>query len=207
MSVAYGVCVSSWEKFAANVAPHTTGRLVYAAYGQTSIAEAYEEILRTVESRPEVDALILQHDDLEIVDPDGESKLLAALAQPDVALAGVAGGGIGGGLAWWTDNPVGRVPYDGGVVDFGSRSGDVRLLDGCLLALPAETIRRLRVSRRPGFHGYDGDISMRAGARGRRRVVVVDVDVRHHTALGFDDLASEADWIDADRQFRERWAI
>jgi hypothetical protein len=205
-SVAYGCCVGSDEKFYRYVnRGASAARCIYARRNQTSIATAYNSMLNRARDDG-FDVLILQHDDLEIADPDGEEKLVEALRDPDVALAGVAGGSVRGGLAWWNADPVGRVRWDGGVIDFGMRSGDVEMLDGCLLAFSRWAIENLRFAPRPGFHGYDGDICMRATATGRR-VVVADLDVFHHTALGFDDEASHLDWLDADREFRERWEI
>ncbi len=206
MNVAYGCCVGSDGKLERYVMSRVAERSsVYTRRDQTSIAVAYNDMLDAARDDG-FDVLILQHDDLEITDPAGEERLVEALRGPGVALAGVAGGSALGGLAWWNADPVGRVRWNGGVLDFGTRAGDVEMLDGCLLAFGRWAIENLRFAPRPGFHGYDADICMRATATGRR-VVVADLDVFHHTALGFDDEASHLDWLDADREFRERWEI
>lgn len=203
VNVVYGVCVGSWDKLHANVLPRVAGPLI-AMWGQTSIAAAYNQILDAVTGR--VDALILQHDDLEITDPDGQAKLLAALAEPDVGLVGVAGGGGHAGLAWWNTNPVGHQKTDAMDIDFGLRTGDVTLLEGSLLAFSPAAIATLRFDTRfSGFHGYD-EIGRHATARGFR-VVVADVDTHHHTAMGFKSEASAAEWHTADRLYREKWGL
>ena len=174
--VAYGVCVGSDEKFERHVLSHTALSVVYTRRHQTSIAAAYNGMLDDALADG-FDVLILQHDDLEIVDlDDGEEKIVKALADPSVAVAGVAGGSVGGGLAWWNIDPVGRVRWNAGVLDFGKRTGDIEMLDGCLLAFGHWAIENLRFTPRLGFHGYDGDICMKAAQAGRR-IVVVDVDV------------------------------
>ena len=205
VSVAYGVCVGSGKKLERYVLPWAALSVIYTRRHQASIAIAYNCMLDDALDDG-FDVLILQHDDLEITDPDGEEKLVKALADPSVALAGVAGGSVSGGLAWWNVDPVGRVRWDGGVLDFGKRSGEVEMLDGCLLAFGRWGIENLRFTPRLGFHGYDGDICMKAGQAGRR-VVAVDLGVYHHTVLGFKTEASHLDWLDADREFRERWEI
>lgn len=195
--VTYGVCVGSWERLTAYVTPRVGARALVAMWGQTSIAQAYNKIL-AITAGP----LILQHDDLEITDPDGEAKLLDALTG-DVALAGVAGGG-GAGLAWWDQNPVGHQRTDVMDVDFGARAGEVELLEGSVLALSAWAVTHLRFDPRfPGFHGYD-EIAAQARAAGRR-VVVVDVDTHHHTPMGFRSEASHGDWLRSDQLYRDKW--
>lgn len=154
----------------------------------------------------DLDALILLHDDLEITDPDGDAKLLAALASPDVLLAGVAGGDGRNGLAWWNTDPVGHQMTDARAIDFGRREGNVGLLEGSLLAFSPRAIQLLRFDTRfDGFHGYD-EIAMQAIAR-NGRVVVVDVDTHHHTAMGFKSAASHEQWLEADRMYREKWGL
>lgn len=197
--VTYGVCVGSWRKLTAYVTPRVGARPLMALWGQTSIAEAYNKILAATTG-----PLILQHDDLEITDPDGEAKLLDALTG-DVALAGVAGGG-GAGLAWWNQHPVGHQRTDAMDIDFGARAGEVELLEGSVLALSAWAVENLRFDARfPGFHGYD-EIAAQARHAGRR-VVVVDVDTHHHTPMGFRSQASHAQWVACDQLYRDKWGL
>src|SRR6478735_6462397 len=63
--------------------------IVFASVG--SIFRNYNLILDQVAKRDDVEALVLIHQDAEIVDPDFTKKLRAALAQPDVAIVGCAG--------------------------------------------------------------------------------------------------------------------
>jgi hypothetical protein len=173
--------------------------------GQSDIAVAYNTILDAFADKG-FDAVILLHDDLEITDPDAEAKFLAALAEPDVGLAGVAGGGSSCGLAWWNAQPVGHQLTDVMDIDFGKRSGNVILLEGSILVFGPQAIKSLRFDENVrGFHGYD-EIAMQACAAGMR-VMVADVDTRHHTRMGFKSPESQADWLRGDAYFRRKWGL
>jgi hypothetical protein len=205
-SVAYGCCVGSWDRFNRYVVPSAGGAPVLGLSGQTSIADAYNAML-TWAADGNFDLLILQHDDLEITDPDHVAKFAAAFAADEYTmLAGVAGGSARGGLAWWNHDPVGHQLTDAMNIDFGARAGVVDLLEGSILAFSRRGIETLGFESRPGFHGYD-EIAMAATRQPGWCAVVVDVDTHHHTALGFDNEASHEDWLAADRWFRQKWSI
>jgi len=203
--VGYGVCVGSWDKFQRFVAPHTVNRPLVTLSGQTSIAEAYNAILAAYRERSErVDALILQHDDLEIIDPDAEEKFLATLTDQSVQLVGVAGGRGDTSLAWWNSETVGHQLIDTGMLNFGERSGDVAIIEGSVMCLSPHVIETLRFDTRyPGFHSYD-EICLTVRERGGR-VVVADVDTHHHTTLGFSSEASGQQWAEGDQLFKMKW--
>lgn len=204
MNVAFGCCVGDWGKLAANVVPRVGGRPLLALSGQTCIGAAYNTMLDAFDASG-MDVVVLLHDDLEITDPNCETKFLAALADPEVILAGVAGGSGRHGLAWWNHDPVGHQQTDAMAIDFGPRAGDVDLLEGSLLVFGPRAVADLRFDLRyGGFHGYD-DIGMQARQLGR--VVVVDVDTHHHTPMGFKSAASQQEWWQADRLYREKWGI
>lgn len=203
--IAYGSCVGSWEKLYRNVIPRMGDRPLLALSGQASIAVAYNTILDAFADEGH-DAVILLHDDLEILDRDAEAKFLTALAEPGVELVGVAGGGASHGLAWWDAQPVGHQLTDVGLIDFGRRSGDVILLEGSILVFGPQAVKTLRFDTAfPGFHSYD-EIAMQAVAAGMR-VVVADVDTHHHTRMGFKSQASRDEWAAGDRLFREKWSL
>jgi len=205
VNIAYGVCVGSQEKLSRNVSPRVSDRTLLAVPGGDSIASVYNEILDTCQKQG-VDALVLLHDDLEILDPDAEEKFLNVINEDsEVMLVGVAGGSARQGLAWWNADPVGHQRTDVMDIDFGPRVGDVDLLEGSILVFSPEAIRRLRFDTRfPGFHGYD-EIGMQANMLGR--VTVTDVDTHHHSHMGFKSGQSYADWLSADQLFREKWQL
>jgi hypothetical protein len=204
--VAYGCCVGSPEKFNRYVEPRTRERIVVTLAQQTSIAQAYNEILSAYRTM-RVDAVVLQHDDLEIVDPDAEAKFLDALAaDPEIALVGVAGGYGVGSLAWWNANTIGHQEIEPGLLDFGQRTGYVDLLEGSVLVFSPWAVQNLRFDERfVGFHGYD-DVAMIAASHGMKSYVA-DVDTFHHVQLGFKSQESAEAWAEADRLFREKWGL
>jgi len=206
MVVAYGVCVGSWDKFHQYVEPRIPGgQPIFALANQASITQAYNAILNACIGRP-LDALILLHDDLEIVDPDAEAKFLDAFTDPDVWLAGIAGGRNVSSLAWWEAETAGHQQIDTQMLDLGPRTADVDLLEGSILAFSPHAIRAVRFDRQfGGFHGYD-EVAMRVKNL-KRRVVVVDVDTHHHTQLGFKTPESAAEWAAANDMFRRKWGF
>lgn len=203
-NVLYGCCVGDWDKFRMWVI-RRHGQQISALSGQTSIAVAYNRILETALSL-DVDMLILQHDDLEITDPEGEGKLHQAVSQPGVMLAGVAGGGSAQGLAWWNVSPVGHQRINSGVLDFGPRAGHVDVLEGSLLAFSRLGIENLRFDEFPGFHSYD-EIALQARAFGPNTVYVADVDTFHHTDLGFKSVESQREWLEGNARVCRKWNL
>lgn len=203
VKIGYGVCVGSWDKLRRNVIPRVGDRPLFALSGQTQLTVAYNTILDAYRGR-EMDAVVLLHDDLEIVDPDAEEKILKALAEPGVAIVGVCGGKGDQTLAWWESETVGRQMTDSGMLDFGPRTGDVAFVEGSLFAFSPWAIENLRFDERyPGFLGYD-DVCLTARAAGKR-VVVTDVDTHHHTTVGFKSPAIAQAWDVAEAIFQKKW--
>lgn len=206
--VAYGCVTNSLERVQRWVLPRVSDRSLTLMWNQTSMTKAYNQILDAHAVDPP-DALVLIHDDLELVDPRTEEKFLEALALPNVGIVGVAGGFAVGahGLAWWNARTAGHQLTDSGPLDFGPRTGCVTSLEGSVMTLGPWAIRELRFDETfTGFHGYD-DIGMTARCEHSRLVYVADVDTHHHTTVGFDSPESERAWLDADRKFRAKWNL
>jgi hypothetical protein len=206
--VAYGCVTNSLERVQRWVLPRIGDRSLTLLWNQTSMTSAYNQIIDSHDANPP-DALVLIHDDLELVDPRAEEKFLEALAFKNVGVVGVAGGFDidAHGLAWWNARTVGHQLTDSGPLDFGSRTGFVTSLEGSVMALGPWAIHELRFDETfTGFHGYD-DIGMSASMVHNRRVYVADVDTHHHTTVGFDSPESERAWLEADRQFRAKWSL
>jgi len=206
-NIGYGVCVGSWSKFECHVVNGgewpRMGSHIIATSGHSSIAVAYNAILNTYLDH-KFSAVILMHDDLEITDPDAEKKFMHTIAQPDVALVGVAGGRGEGSLAWWNWETVGHQQVDSGMLDFGEREGDVDAIEGSIMVFSRWAIENLRFDTSyPGFHGYD-EIAKLARTLGKR-VVVADVNTHHHVQLGFKSQESERQWQECEGIFRRKW--
>jgi hypothetical protein len=154
----------------------------------------------------DVEAVVLLHDDLEILDPGAEEVFLSALAEGGVGLVGVAGGSDRAGLAWWNVEPIGHQRTDAMNIDFGQRTGDVALLEGSILVFSPHAARMFRFDTHlTGFHGYD-EISRQVTNAGLR-AVVVDVDTHHHNSMGFKTEESHQEWLRGDRYYREKWQV
>jgi hypothetical protein len=203
MTIGYGVCVGSWDKLRRNVIPRIGDSALFALSGQTSLCQAYNTILEAYRGRG-LDAVVLLHDDLEIVDPDAEAKFLKALADPDVAIVGVCGGRGDQSLAWWESETVGHQMTDSGMLDFGDRTGDVAFVEGSVMVFSPWAVEHLRFDERyPGFLGYD-DVCLTARAAGKA-VVVADVDTHHHTTVGFKSPTIKEAWDVAEAIFQNKW--
>ncbi len=188
---------------------------------QTSIFSAYNEMLAELGARDDLEAVVLLHQDVEIVDADFMSKLRAAVARPRVAVVGVVGGReptdrggpwwqsqeVVGCFGWdWLMDPEREQLYDPGSfwVEYGRREGEVDGVDGCLIAMPAWAARELRFDEQlaPGFHGYDIDICLQALEAGHK-VWVADIHVMHHNDAALPDAA---EFEAAYKALRMKWA-
>lgn len=198
----YGCCVGSWDKFQRYVVMHDDTPMMALA-GQTSISVAYNRIIQ-VALHERADALVLLHDDLEILDSDNvfEQRVLEEVAKPDVALVGVAGGGPS--MAWWNIDPIGHQLTDSGLLEFGGRrEGDVDMIEGSLMIMSPWAIRHLRFDERYEFLGYD-DICLEA-RRWKKRVVVADIDTYHHSTVGYKSESVRQMWERSEDIFRSKW--
>ena len=209
--IAFAVCIGSEEKYRRYAMPGLRAMaepdsLIAETTADTgSIFDAYNEVLDALCDRSDLEALVLLHEDTEIVDSEFCLKLRRAFAaDPDVAVVGVVGARGVRNLAWWEGEGRGRVLETRGLVDFGGGSHDVDSVDGLLIALSPWAVRNLRFDseRFTGFHGYDADICFQARAAGRR-VVVDDLAVVHHTKGGYGD---EAAFAAQDATWRAKWS-
>ncbi len=207
--IAYGVCVGSEEKYQACARPGlracaSPDAPVAECRDADSIFTAYNQVLDVFAEQPDLEALVLLHEDVELRDAHFEAKVRRALADDSVAVVGVIGARSVTSLAWWEGEGRGRCAETRGVIAFEGGGADVDVVDGLLLVLSPWAARNLRFDETGfhGFHGYDADICFQARAAGRR-VRVVDLDLFHHTKGGYGDLAA---YQAADVTFRSKWA-
>ena len=92
---------------------------------------------------------------------------------------------------------------DSGMLEFGSREGDVDLLEGSILVFSPWAMENLFFDPRAGFHSYD-EVAWKAKDH-NKRVVVADVDTHHHTTIGFESAASEQEWHAGNTWFQQKW--
>ena len=208
--IAFAVCVGSEEKYRDLAQPGLRqvcepDSLVAEVTTDSSIFEAYNEVLDAFAERDDLEALVLVHEDVEIVDSDFCGKIRRRLAEPDVAVLGVIGARGVTSLAWWEAEGRGRCLETRGLVDFGGGSHDVDSVDGLMIVLSPWAVRNLRFDTEAytGFHAYDVDISFQARAAGKR-VVVEDIALVHHTKGGYGNVDA---WRAANSAFRAKWGL
>ena len=94
--IAFAACIGSEEKYTRFAAPGLRAvaepdSLIAEATTSTSIFEAYNEVLDALAGDESLEALVLLHEDTEIVDAEFCAKLRRLFADPSVAVVGVVG--------------------------------------------------------------------------------------------------------------------
>lgn len=208
-SIIFGICVGDPSRYESTALPSIRraaagADLVLAGTGEHGLCRAYNEFVEEARRRPDCAALVLLHDDVELLDPDFRTKALAAVADPSVGIAGVIGGSGLRDHAWWrARRTAGFVLESRGPIVMGPRQADVDVVDGLLLIVAPAAFRTLGFdeARFPSFHGYDVDYCLQARDAGLR-VVVTGIDVSHHPKGGYGD--KEA-WRTAGEVLAEKW--
>lgn len=188
--IAYGVCVGPSSKYEEHLGPsldeYAAGSPVLTRSRQRSIAEAYNSIIDQARELPDLEWLVLLHDDVELTG-DLRAPLAEATAnRPDVGVVGAVGGTSFRGARWWlTDERHGRLRDGQTQHDYGRGPAAVDAVDGLLLAFPADLLPTLQFDERyRGFHLYDADISRQLLERGRSPVAI-ELPLIHHSKPGF----------------------
>lgn len=186
--IAYGICIGSDEKFNTMARPGLArcaapDAAIAESRDNDSIFSAYNEILDHFSVNADLEALVLLHHDVELLDPNFETKIRSVLADPAVAVVGAIGAVAVRSLAWWEADTRGRCQESERMIDFGGGTHEVDAVDGLLLALSPWAVRNLRFDELTysGFHAYDMDICFQA-RQADRRVMVTEIDLIHHTA-------------------------
>ena len=191
--------------------------LAYSATG--SIFRSYNLLLDAAAELDDLEALVLVHQDAEIVDPSFCATLREALADPDVAVVGCVGAVGVRSIAWWEGSVTWASfthrygELGGGEVDSLSwhpdklpayaRTGEVDTVDGFVLCLSPWAVRNVRFDEELGqLHGYDLDFCLQVREAGKK-VMTADLKVVHHHSL---ELVSDPEtWIQAHMKVAEKW--
>jgi GT2 family glycosyltransferase len=185
--------------------------LAHAAGG--SVARSYNLLFETAAKLPELEALVLVHEDAEIVDPAFCSKLRSALSDPEVGVVGCVGSRNVSDLAWWDGTGTwNSATYHYGELgggelrwqpDDAGPPGEVDTVYGVMMAFSPWVVRNLRFEESIAVrHGYDFDICRQARRAGRK-VVAADLEIAHHHSL---DVVKEPEvWVAAHMRAAELW--
>ena len=192
---------------------------VYDLPSVGSIFRSYNALLEKAAAHPDLEALVLVHQDAELLDSDVCAKVRAALLDPEVGVVGCVGALDVRSIAWWEGSValasfVHRYDEHGGgdlpAFSFSwaeappyARTGEVDTVDGFVLALSPWAVRNVRFDESLGtLHGYDFDFCLQVRAAGRK-VVTADIRAVHHHSL---DLVTDPDaWIEAHMRVAEKW--
>ncbi len=224
--IVFGVAVTqpeAYQRWAAAGIEHVreSDSAVYPNSSAGSIFRAYNLLLDQAAAHEDLEALVLVHQDVEIVDSDFCAKLRAALAEPEVAVVGSVGAIDARSMAWW-EGSVTWASFTHRYYEYGggelpafamhpeptaapafARTGEVDTLDGLLLALSPWAARNLRFDEALGrFHGYDFDLCLQARAAGRK-VVTADLKIVHHHSL--DLMPDPEEWVEAYVRLIDKW--
>ncbi len=184
-----------------------------------SIFASYNVLLEQFAAREDLDALVLVHQDAEIVDSDFCQVARGALEDPDVGLVGCVGAVGVRSIAWWEASVtcasfINRYEEHGGgdLASFSwawseapayARVGEVETLDGFVLVLSPWVVRNIRFDESLGqFHGYDLDLCLQVRAAGRK-VLTAGFRAIHHRQL--EMVPDPEQWIDAHMKVADKW--
>jgi GT2 family glycosyltransferase len=173
-----------------------------------SLCEGYTRGL----ARATGDAVVMCHDDIDLVAPDAADRLARHLTAHD--LVGVAGTTLVTGPAvFWSGHPhihgwmahrlPGETDYE---LAFSSLAapvaGGMQAIDGVLMACRRELAVAIPFDAATfdGFHLYDLDFSYRAHLAGRRLAVACDLGIVHASKGRFD-----RDWDRYAARFRAKY--
>jgi hypothetical protein len=192
---------------------------VFALPSVGSVFASYNALLDEAVQREDLEALVIVHQDAEIVDHDFCVRARRALSDPQVGVVGCVGAIDVRSIAWWEgsvtlasfvhryeDHGGGDLPAFSWVWDEAppyARIGEVDTLDGFLLVLSPWAVRNLRFDESLGeFHGYDFDFCLQVRAAGRK-VITADFRAIHNHAL--EPFSDPEPWITAHIKVAEKW--
>ena len=166
--------------------------------GADSIQRPYNEMMDELAGCPDLEALVLVHQDLELEDEDLPHRLRRVFGDPRVGLFGVLGARASKLHRWLAPDElfgvaIGPEHMGPGYLRLSTGPQEVDGVDGAVLVLAPWVVRGLRFSEALAdeFHGYDVDFSMRVRAHGGR-VTCEDLPCRHHTEVKNDYVAQLA---------------
>ena len=223
--IVFGTAVTDGETYEREALPGIQrvaeeDSVVLAHQSAGSVFRNYNLLLDKAAEQENLEALVLLHQDVELVDEDFAEKVRGALADPEVAIVGCAGAIGVRSIAWWQGaltwaGLTHRYPeYGGGdfpaiswrpeTIPAYATTGEVDSVDGFVMALSPWAVRNLRFDESLGkLHGYDFDICMQARAAGKK-VATADFRAIHHHTL---ELVQEPEtWIQTYVRLAEKWA-
>lgn len=222
--IAFGCAITDSDKFKRYAKPgidrvKEADSKVLPQQTTGSLFRNYNLLLDTAGELEDLEALVLIHQDAEIVDPDFCSTVRRALSDPAVGLIGAAGARGVRSIAWWegavawasfshsyTEHGGGQFhseTWDPDAIPAWSETGEVDSVDGFLMVLSPQVVRSLRFDESLGeLHGYDLDFCLQVREAGFK-VVVEDIKTIHHHSLEL--INDKEKWVAAHMAVTEKW--
>jgi hypothetical protein len=184
-----------------------------------SLQASYNALIDEAAAVDGLEALVLVHQDAEIIGSDFCARIRRVLADPEVGLAGCVGAVGVRSIAWWEGSVTqasfihrygehggGDLPaftWDWSTAPPYARLGEVDTVDGFLLVLTPWALRHVRFDEGLGqLHGYDLDLCLQVRAAGKK-VMTADVRAIHNHSL---TLVNDPEgWIRAHMMVAEKW--
>ena len=193
--------------------------VVLARAAAGSIFRSYNLLLDLAAEYEDLEALVLVHQDAELVDADACARIRETLRDPEVGVAGLVGALGVRSIAWWEGSVTwasfthrygelggGELPsfsWHPDAMPPYAHTGEVDTVDGFVLVLSPWVVRNIRFDESLGaLHGYDFDFCLQVREAGKK-IVTMDLRAIHHHSL---DLVSKPHtWIDAHIKVAEKW--
>ena len=185
-----------------------------------SIFASYNALLDRAAAREDLEALVVVHQDAELMTPGFPAILREALRDPAAGVVGCVGAVGVRSIAWWEGSVtlasfVNRYAAHGGgdLESFSwdpatappwTRTGEVETLDGFVIAFTPWAIANVRFDEglESRFHGYDLDYCLQVREAGRK-VLTAPFRAVHHREI--EMLPDPEDWIAAHIAVAEKW--
>jgi hypothetical protein len=192
---------------------------VFAEPSVGSLFESYNHLLEKAAELDGLEAMVLLHQDTELVDADFCTKVRKALKDGAVGVVGCVGALGVRSIAWWEGSVTlasfihryrehggGELPafsWEWANAPPYARIGEVDTLDGFLLAISPWVVRHLRFDESLGqLHGYDLDFCLQVRESGHK-VMTADFRAIHHHSL---ELVNDPEsWIQAHIKVASKW--
>jgi Glycosyltransferase like family len=193
--------------------------VVLAPPAAGSIFESYNRLLEEAAALEGLEALVLLHQDTEIVDEDFCERARLALSVPEAGVVGCVGAIGVWSIAWWEGSVtlssfVNRYDEHGGgeLPGFSwswedappyAHVGEVDAIDGFLMVLSPWVVHNVRFDEALSeFHGYDLDFCLQVREQGRK-VMTADFRAIHHRPLQM--LPDMERWTQDHVRVAEKW--
>lgn len=222
--IAFGSAITRPDEYARCAQPGIAraaepDSVIYAEAAVGSIFESYNRVMDLACEHADLEALVLLHQDTELVDRNFCETTRRALGDPDVGVVGCVGAIGVRSIAWWEGSVtlasfIHRYGEHGGgdLPAFSwawedappyARIGQVDTLDGFLLVMSPWVVRNIRFDESLGqLHGYDLDFCLQVRASGRK-IVTADFRAIHHHSL---ELVNDPEgWMQAHIKIADKW--